>query len=169
MKPANYWIEKYQLLPHPEGGFYAETYRSVEVIGQQALPARFAGNRSFSTGIYFLLEAHNFSAFHRIRSDEMWHFYAGEALDIFVIDPETRELEVIKLGNDPEKGQTFQAVVSAGTWFASRPAKGSGYSLVGCTVAPGFDFQDFEMADRVTLQSQFPEFETIIQELTRLS
>jgi predicted cupin superfamily sugar epimerase len=167
MKPANYWIEKYHLQAHPEGGYYAETYRSKELIGQQALPERFTGDRSFSTGIYFLLETHNFSALHRIQSDEMWHFYAGSALDIFVIDPETRKLEVIKLGNDPEKGETFQAVVPAGTWFGSRPASGSDYSLVGCTVAPGFDFQDFEMADRVTLQSQFPEFEELIQELTR--
>jgi hypothetical protein len=168
MKLANYWIEKYQMLPHPEGGYYAETYRSKEVIGQQALPGRFTGARSFSTGIYFLMEAGNFSAFHRIQSDEMWHFYAGAALEIFVIDTKTRTLEVIKLGNDPEKGETFQAVVPAGTWFGSRPAKGSDYALVGCTVAPGFDFQDFEMADRLTLQGQFPEFETLIQELTRL-
>jgi predicted cupin superfamily sugar epimerase len=166
MKPANYWIEKYQLLPHPEGGYYAETYRASEKIAQQALPERFGGDRSFSTGIYFLLEAHHFSAFHRIQSDEMWHFYAGDALDIFVIYPETSTLEIIKLGNDPENGETFQAVVPAGTWFGSRPAAGSTYSLVGCTVAPGFDFQDFEMAERATLQGQFPEFQTLIQELT---
>ncbi|SKC17083.1 cupin domain-containing protein [Dyadobacter psychrophilus] len=168
LKPAAYWIEKYALSPHPEGGYYAETYRANENVPQQALPARFSGTRSFSTGIYFLLETYNFSAFHRIKSDEMWHFYAGEALEIFVINEERRELQMIRLGNDPEKGETFQAVVPAESWFASRPAKGSTYALVGCTVAPGFDFADFEMAEREALQTQFPEFEQIIQELTRV-
>ena len=169
LKPAIYWIEKYTLRPHPEGGYYSETYRANEKVPVNALPARFAGDRSFSTGIYFLLETHNFSAFHRIKSDEMWHFYAGEALEIFVIDEEKREMQVIRLGDDPEKGETFQAVVPAGAWFASRPAQGSAYALVGCTVAPGFDFADFEMAERRALQMQFPEFGQIIQELTRVS
>ena len=168
LKPASYWIEKYTLSPHPEGGYYAETYRARESVPQQLLPSRFSGDRSFSTGIYFLLETHNFSAFHRIKSDEMWHFYAGEALEIFVIHEEQREMQVIKLGDDPEKGETFQAVVPAGAWFASRPAQGSTYALVGCTVAPGFDFTDFEMAEREALQMQFPEFKQIIQELTRV-
>ena len=98
----------------------------------------------------------------------MWHFYAGEALEIFVIHEEQREMRVIKLGDDPGKGETFQAVVPAGAWFASRPAQGSTYALVGCTVAPGFDFTDFEMAEREALQMQFPEFKQIIQELTRV-
>ncbi|WP_374759373.1 cupin domain-containing protein [Dyadobacter fanqingshengii] len=168
LKPASYWIEKYALSAHPEGGYYAETYRASENVPQQVLPARFSGDRSFSTGIYFLLETHNFSAFHRIKSDEMWHFYAGEALEIFVIDAEQRDMQIIKLGNNPENGEMFQAVVPAGAWFASRPAQGSTYALVGCTVAPGFDFADFEMADREALQMQFPEFEQIIQELTRI-
>ncbi|CAG5071814.1 hypothetical protein DYBT9623_03798 [Dyadobacter sp. CECT 9623] len=168
MIPATYWIEKYNLLPHPEGGYYAETYRSAEVIAQQALPSRFGGARTFSTGIYFLLESHNFSAFHRIQADEMWHFYAGEALEVFVINTKTRQLEIIRLGNNPENGETFQAVVPAGTWFGSRPAKGSTYALVGCTVAPGFDFQDFEMADREILKAEFPEFSELIGELTRI-
>ena len=168
LKPASYWIDKYALSPHPEGGYYAETYRASESVPQQSLPSRFGGDRSFSTGIYFLLETHNFSAFHRIKSDEMWHFYAGEALEIFVIHEEQGEMRVIKLGDDPEKGETFQAVVPAGAWFASRPAQGSTYALVGCTVAPGFDFADFEMAEREALQMQFPEFKQIIQELTRV-
>lgn len=166
-KPASFWIEKYKLSPHPEGGFYAETYRATEVIKKSALPDRFNGDRAFSTGIYFLLESHNFSAFHRIQADEMWHFYAGQALEIFVIHQDSRELQVIRLGNDPEKGETFQAVVPAGAWFASRPGAGTRYALVGCTVAPGFDFADFEMAERASLQQEFPEFEQIITELTR--
>lgn len=168
MKPASYWIEKYQLLPHPEGGYYAETYRASEQIPKVALPARYHGDRAYSTGIYFLLESHHFSAFHRIQSDEMWHFYAGEALDVFVIDPVTGELKTIKLGNDPDKGETFQAMVPAGAWFGSRPAAGSSYSLVGCTVAPGFDFEDFEMAQRDILSPQYPQHAGLIEALTRV-
>lgn len=167
MKKASYWVEQYKLTPHPEGGFYAETYRSFENIPQKALPEGFGGDRSFSTGIYFLLEKHHFSAFHRIKSDEMWHFYQGEALEIFVIYPVSGKLDVIRLGDDPEKGETFQAVVPANTWFASRPASGSKYALVGCTVAPGFDFEDFEMADRETLRASFPQHAKLIGELTR--
>ncbi|MCE7042213.1 cupin domain-containing protein [Dyadobacter sp. CY312] len=167
MKPASYWIEKYNLLPHPEGGHYIETYRSAESVAEDGLPARFEkGSRSFSTGIYFLLEQNEFSAFHRIKSDEMWHFYAGEALDVFVIHPETGQLEVIKLGADPDNGETFQAVVPAGTWFASRPMKDSSYALVGCTVSPGFDFADFEMANKNDLINLFPKYESLIRELS---
>lgn len=166
MKPASYWIEKFHLLPHPEGGYYAETYRSAECIPHQALPTRFGGDRAFSTGIYFLLESHNFSAFHRIQADEMWHFYAGDALEVFVIDDNTGELNIIRLGSNPDNGETFQAVVPAGTWFASRPARGSAYALVGCTVAPGFDFADFEMAARDVLVQQYPQHATLVAELT---
>lgn len=166
MKPASYWIEKFNLLAHPEGGYYAETYRASETIPQQALPARFGGDRAFSTGIYFLLESHNFSAFHRIQADEMWHFYAGEALEVFVIDEKTGELTVIRLGNDPENGETFQAVVPAGAWFGSRPAASSSYALVGCTVAPGFDFADFEMAACDALTQQYPQHAALIAGLT---
>lgn len=167
MKPASYWIEKYQLLPHPEGGYYAETYRAAETIPHQVLPSRFAGDRAFSTGIYFLLESHHFSAFHRIQADEMWHFYAGDALEVFVIDAHSGTLDVIRLGNNPENGETFQAVVPAGAWFASRPASGSSYALVGCTVAPGFDFADFEMADREALTQAYPQHAGLIAGLTR--
>lgn len=167
MKPVSYWIEKYQLLPHPEGGYYAETYRAAETIPHQALPGRFSGDRAFSTGIYFLLESHNFSAFHRIQADEMWHFYAGDALEVFVIDADSGELNVIRLGNNPDHGETFQAVVPAGAWFGSRPANGSSYALVGCTVAPGFDFADFEMADREALTQAYPQHAGLIAELTR--
>lgn len=167
MKPASYWIEKYNLLPHPEGGYYAETYRASESIPHSALPSRFGGDRSFSTGIYFLLESHNFSAFHRIQADEMWHFYAGEALEVFVIDEKTGELSIIRLGNNPDNGETFQAVVPAGAWFGSRPAGGSTYALVGCTVAPGFDFADFEMAGCEALSKAYPQHAGLIAELTR--
>jgi predicted cupin superfamily sugar epimerase len=166
MKSAAYWIEKYDLQAHPEGGYYAETYRSAENIPKEGLPDRFAGSRSHSTAIYFLLQSVDFSGFHRIKSDEMWHFYAGQALEIFVIFPDTGQLEIIRLGADPDKDEVFQAVVPAGTWFGSRPASGSSYCLVGCTVAPGFDFEDFEMADRNALLEAFPAHSQVIHELT---
>lgn len=165
MFPAKYWVEKLKMQSHPEGGFFAETYRSTEKIDNNSLPKRFSGDRNFSTGIYFLLESHHFSAFHRIQSDEMWHFYAGDALNVYYID-NVGNMQIIKLGNNPENGEVFQAVVPAGVWFGSKPAVENSYSLVGCTVAPGFDFADFEMPDRHTLLLEFPQHEDIIKILT---
>lgn len=160
------YVKQLQLLPHPEGGWYKETYRSPEQIEVSGLPSRFNAPRSFSTAIYFLLEQHTFSAFHKIKSDELWHFYAGGGLDVYVIN-ERKELEIIHLGNDIASGQVFQAVVKAGCWFASRPKIGVTYSLVGCTVSPGFDFNDFEMAKRAELIDAYPNHSSIINELTR--
>ena len=159
-------VDFYQLKPHPEGGFYKETYRSKESISQQSLPDRFVGERSFSTAIYFLLPAGHFSAFHRIKSDELWHFYAGEALHIYVIDEEGA-LTTINLGADILNGETMQAVVPAGCWFASRPVKSTGYCFVGCTVSPGFDFADFELARAEELTQIHPEHKELINSLCR--
>ncbi len=165
MFDAKYWVEKLQMLSHPEGGYFAETYRSTELIDKNSLPKRFSGDRNYSTGIYFLLESHHFSAFHRIKSDEMWHFYAGDALNVYYIDNE-KNMQLIKLGNNPENGEVFQAVVPAGVWFGSKPVVENSYSLVGCTVSPGFNFADFEMPDRQTLLQEFPQHEAIIKMLT---
>ncbi|RCR66888.1 cupin domain-containing protein [Larkinella punicea] len=163
--PAQYWIDAYRMQAHPEGGYFAETYRSAEKIPHEALPARFSGERSFSTGIFFLLENHNLSALHRIQADEMWHFYAGGPLLVYVIHP-SGELEIIRLGNNPEQGEVFQAVVPAGCWFGSKPAPETAYSLVGCTVAPGFDFADFELANRTELLNDYPQCREVIELLT---
>lgn len=159
-------INYYDLLPHPEGGFYRETYRSIESINKSALPEKFGGDRNFSTAIYFLLEQGNFSAFHKIKSDECWHFYAGETLEIYVIHP-SGELQVIKLGKNIGNGETFQWVVPAGCWFASVPSDKTAYAFVGCTVAPGFDFADFELAKASELISTYPQHEQLIKKLTR--
>lgn len=150
---------------HPEGGYFAETYRSAEIIPKDALPKRFEGDRNFSTGIYFLLESHQFSALHRIQSDEMWHFYYGSPLNIFYINHQGF-VKIIKLGDNPENGEVFQAVVPAGVWFGSKPALSGSYSLVGCTVAPGFSFADFEMASRESLLKQYPGHSEVIALLT---
>jgi hypothetical protein len=157
-------IDQYELLPHPEGGWFKETYRSEEIIKADALPDRFTGDRSLSTAIYFLLEQGNFSAFHRIKSDECWHFYAGGQLNIYVIHP-SGKFEIIPLGN--HEGEFFQWVVLANCWFASRPAKDTAFSFVGCTVSPGFDFDDFEMADAKELSEQYPQHSNLIEELCR--
>ena len=160
-------VNKFELQPHPEGGFYRQTYRSMEEIPKAALPQRFGGSRSFSTSIYFLLTKGNFSAFHKIQSDEGWHFYTGGSLEVIILH-KNGDLEGIRLGPDWARREHFQATVPAGAWFASRCLEGVDYSFVGCTVAPGFDFADFELADRSKLIEAYPEHSTIITELTRI-
>lgn len=161
MKTPDYWIKFLDLEPHPEGGYFKETYRSVENVinrnGQQ---------RSASTGIYFLITSENFSAFHKIESDEMWHHYEGDALFVYVIHSDGN-LEIIRIGKNAEKGEKLQAVVPAGSWFASRVNTPNSYALVGCTVSPGFDFQDFVLAKREELINEFSQHKNIITELTR--
>jgi len=166
MSITNQLIQKYNLQPHPEGGWFKQTYKSKEQIAADALPERFGASRVFSTAIYFLLEKVNFSSFHRIKSDECWHFYAGDPLLIYIIE-QNGELKVISLGNDLEKGQSFQCVVPANRWFASRPAPESEYCFVGCTVSPGFEFEDFELADLTELLVMYPQHKSIIKELCR--
>lgn len=163
---AEQLVKHFNLLPHPEGGYYKETYRSAETVAATALPERFTGDRNFSTAIYFLLEKGNFSAFHKIKSDECWHFYAGGALLIHIIHLDGT-LETVRLGNNIDSGESFQHVVPAGCWFASEPAPGSAFSFVGCTVAPGFDFADFEMADADELVRSYPKHKATIKRLCR--
>ena len=163
---AKYWIENLQLEPHPEGGYFRQTYRSEMVIASEALPAGFGGARAASTAIYFLLERENFSAFHRLRSDEVWHFYAGDPLIVHVIEPEGKYSSIL-LGRDPEAGQVLQDVVRAGCWFASHVADWKSFAVVGCTVAPGFDFEDFKMGKREELVARYPQHRDLIRRLTR--
>ena len=165
-RDAMYWIEKLGLEPHPEGGYFRQTYRSEIVIARKALPAEFMGARVASTAIYFLLDGKNFSAFHRLRSDEVWHFYVGEVLIVHVIDLAGR-YSSIRLGRDPDAGEVLQAVVPAGCWFASHVADWKTFAVVGCTVAPGFDFEDFEMGKRVELAARYPLQREVIERLTR--
>jgi predicted cupin superfamily sugar epimerase len=165
-KNARYWIEKLQLEAHPEGGYFRQTYRSNVAIAREALPAGFAGARAASTAIYFLLEGEKFSAFHRLRSDEVWHFYAGAPLVVHVISPEGRYSSIL-LGRDLEAGQALQGVVRAGCWFASHVADWNTFAVVGCTVAPGFDFEDFEMGKRAELVGRYPQHREVIERLTR--
>jgi len=165
METAQQWIDRLNLQPHPEGGWYRQTYRAPLMLPHAALPG-FTGDRAASTAIYFLLAGDQFSALHRLRSDEVWHFYAGSGLVVHVIEPDERYSELL-LGSDAASGEEFQAVVPAGCWFGSSLRQPNTYALVGCTVAPGFDFADFEMANRDALTAQFPQHRHIIERLTR--
>jgi predicted cupin superfamily sugar epimerase len=164
MQPAAYWIDHLDLKPHPEGGFYKETYRAAENIPGTALPNRFAEARSFSTAIYFLLRSQDRSLFHRIKSDELWHYHAGSTLAIYVLS-ETG-LTIHKLGSRVDEGDALQVVVPANTWFGAKVIGDNAYTLAGCTVAPGFEFQDFEMATASRLLNDFPKHHEIIKQLT---
>lgn len=164
MNRPEYWIDRLKLIPHPEGGFYRETYRSRETIPAASLPSQFGNQRSFSTAIYFLLRSQDRSFFHRIKSDELWHFHAGACLSIYVLGE--KGLTIHKLGSDPDNEESLQVVIPANHWFGAKLSESDRYTLSGCTVAPGFDFHDFEMATRESLIKQFPSFAEIICELT---
>lgn len=165
MNTAQYWIDKLELKHHPEGGYFNEVYRAKEDIGESALPKRYAGTRSFATSIYFLLPGNEYSAFHRIKSDETWHFYQGGTLELFVLS-KNGSLERHLMGSNYESGERFQLTIPRDHWFAARAVMKDSYALVGCTVAPGFHFEDFELADRKSLLQEFPQHTDIINELT---
>ncbi len=168
MNDAAFWIERLDLRPHPEGGYFRETYRASEQVAADALPARFEGARAFGTAIYFLLTRDAFSAFHRIRSDEIWHFYAGDPITLAILDADGKgRLATQSLGRDPARGEFPQAVIPAGAWFAAEVASAGRFALVGCTVAPGFDFADFELGERARLRDRYPQHRGVIERLTR--
>ena len=159
------WIRRLKLRKHPEGGYFRETYRAKERLAANSLPRRFSGPRSISTAIYFLLRSGEVSTFHRIQSDEIWHYYTGSPLTIHIISRQGKHL-VIKLGPAPGRGELPQAVIPAGSWFGAVVNKPRSYSLIGCTVAPGFEFADFEPADRRRLLAKYPRHAEIILRLT---
>ncbi|MDP6908762.1 MAG: cupin domain-containing protein [Flavobacteriales bacterium] len=164
-RSAEFYIEYLKMLNHPEGGWFKETYRSGITISQEELPENFKGVRNCSTAIYFLLTKESFSAFHRIKSDEMWHFYDGDGL---VIHELKQDGSYIKhhLGLRLHEGEEPQVVIGANSWFASEVVTGGDWCLVGCTVSPGFDFEDFEMATEEGLVSEYPEHRQLIERLT---
>lgn len=148
-------VKKYQMLPHPEGGYFAETYRSHLTFDTQK------GKRVASTAIMFLITRDSISHFHRLTSDEGWHFYLGDPLKLMQLTP-SGQLSEITMGQDFQQGQKLQHIVPAGDWFASTSY--GEYSLVGCTVAPGFEFEDFEMAKKENLIKEFPQHQEILKE-----
>lgn len=158
-------IQQLDLVRHPEGGWFKETYRSTEQIAASALPERFGGERCCCTSIYFLLEQGDFSALHRIKSDELWYFHSGCAVLIHLITADG-SYQTLLLGPDAAAGEQFQAMVPAGCWFGAE-LKEEGFALVGCTVAPGFDFADFELGKREALLLRYPEHAGLVRRLTR--
>ncbi len=166
MNTAAYWIDKLQLAAHIEGGAFREIYRSELVLPQIALTTQHHSNRNAMTSIYFLLQEGDFSALHKIASDELWHFYDGAPLCIYEINPNGALVKHV-LGRDIDKGQQPVLVIKAGSWFGSRVEEPGGFTLCGCTVAPGFDFADFELADRQALQEAYPQHAQLIGEMTR--
>jgi predicted cupin superfamily sugar epimerase len=160
-------IRDLKLLPHPEGGFYRETYRSGIMIETYQGSSSINWPRSCSTCIYFLLTSEAFSAFHRIRQDEIWHFYDGLPLNLHMIN--TRgDYSMVTVGRDFDRKEMPQFVISGGTLFAASVQGNDGYSLVGCTVSPGFDFEDFMLPGRDELISEFPQHKEIISGFTRI-
>jgi predicted cupin superfamily sugar epimerase len=159
-------IRRFDLKPHPEGGFFSETYRSAERVRRADGGADGAADtRSASTAIYYLLCDGAHSAWHRIKSDEVWHFYAGEPLNVHVLDA-AGKLVTHKLGNAlSHRDAVFQAVVPAGLWFAAECADPATFALVGCTVAPGFEFSEFDLADVDALKSRSPQHAAFIGRL----
>lgn len=135
-------IKLFDLKPHPEGGYYSETYRAKGIIPHHTLPKGFKGDRNFSTAIYYLLMEGQQSKLHRLASDELFHFYLGDPLTVVMIFPD--RVEKVVMGQEIAKGQRLQWTIPAGCWFGGYLSPGSRFSLIGCTVAPGFDFADFD-------------------------
>ncbi len=154
------------LEPHPaEGGYFAETYRATGTIPGAALPDRYGGPRSFSTAIYYLLTPETFSEMHRVASDEVFHFYLGDPVEMLQLRPDGSG-EVVTLGSDILNGMQPQVVVPAGVWQGSRLRPGGAFALLGTTVAPGFEYEDYVSGERETLLEAYPAFADQIVALT---
>ncbi|MGY6529024.1 MAG: cupin domain-containing protein [Cyanobacterium sp.] len=162
---AAYWIKQLNLQKHPEGGYYRETYRSHDTIKKDGLSSRVIESRNCSTAIYYLLSGAEFSAFHRLKSDEIFHFYSGTPLQVHVLTP-SGEYKSVLLGDITGNNPIFQLVINQGDWFASEVSQPDSYSLIGCTVSPGFDFTDFELATTDKLINQYPKYQKLITRLT---
>ncbi|HOB60822.1 MAG TPA: cupin domain-containing protein [Candidatus Competibacteraceae bacterium] len=161
---AEDWIAYLQLEPHPEGGYFRRAYAAQLQLPAGALPDHGA-ERAVATAIYYLLPAGQRSRLHRLKSDELWHFYTGSPLTVQVLGA-SGECATWRLGPDPRVGQHFLLPIRAGCWFGATVDEPSGFSLIGCTVAPGFDFADFELADRDALLRQYPHYAKFIERLT---
>lgn len=159
-------IERLGLKPLAvEGGYFRETYRGEETIPADALPNRYGGERAFLTAIYYLLTPDTFSEIHRLASCEIFHFYMGDPVEMLLLRPDGSH-SVITIGTDLEAGQVPQVVVPAGVWQGSRLKEGGAYALMGTTVAPAFDYADYESGDRASLISQYPACANLITALT---
>lgn len=159
-------IEYLKLIKHPEGGWYREVYRSPESLQAESLPERYGSARTFSTSIFFLLGEDDYSSFHRLKSDESWYYHLGDPLQLFIIFPDGT-LEEHILGNCPDDQQEFQVHIPAACWFAARVMQGGAFCLLGASVSPGFEFEDFELAECKQLEKEFPDHSGLIKQLCR--
>jgi uncharacterized protein len=162
---ADYWIEKLQLQAHPEGGYFRETFAGADILKIEGLPSRYTGPRKTYTLIYYLLKSGQVSNLHRLKSDEIFTFYAGSPLILHQID-ESGHYRQEKLGLDYSEDISFQRLIKAGVWFGATVSEKDSFSLVGCFVAPGFEFDDFEMGNRASLLALYPRHAKVIEELT---
>jgi predicted cupin superfamily sugar epimerase len=157
---ADYWIEKLALEKHIEGGYYKQIYHSEKQCKEY-------NNRNLATCIFYLLSGNDYSAFHKINGDEIWHFFIGSSLTIYIINEASSELKIEKIGSNLDKQENLQLVIQEGNWLAAEVNDKSSFTLVGCTVIPGFDFKYFEMAKRNSLIYKYPRFKQIIEKLTK--
>jgi len=162
---AKFYIERLQLKKHPEGGYYREVYRSGELIFTEGLPRRYSSKRVFSTSIYYLLEGKQHSSFHKLKSDELWHFYDGASILIYILSGKG-ELKIVRLGNNIADNDHYQVTVEKNNWFAAELADKKSFALIGCTVAPGFEFDDFIPAGKEELSKKFPKYSRLISRLS---
>jgi uncharacterized protein len=165
MRNAEYWIQHLNLLPHPEGGFFREIFRSKINIEQQSLPYGFKGSRRLCTSIYYLLRSKDISKLHRLKSDEIWFYHYGSSLKIVMIDQEGNKHSKL-LGANAEKSEQPQIEITAGTIFGAKVTDEDSYCLVGCIVTPGFEFNDFELFEREDLLQAYPKHEDVIKKFT---
>ena len=166
MLTAERIIKLYNMKPLPgEGGYYVESYRSPERIEKSSLPERYSSDRSHSTAIFYLLTPDTKSRIHRLKSDEIYHFYLGDPVQLALIHP-NGTIKVLFLGHDLRAGQFVQAVVPAGIWQGAYLLEGGQFALMGATVAPGFDFSDSELGASHELIEQYPQHKDIITRLT---
>jgi predicted cupin superfamily sugar epimerase len=163
-KDATYWINKLNLKEHPEGGYFVETVVSDKTITSP----EYDGTRSAFTAIYYLLVGEQFSSFHTMRSEELWHFCAGSTLTLHIIETDG-ELHEIRLGPNVDNGEKFQTAVKSGSWFAASVDDTTSYSLVGCIASPGFDYQDWRLGDAEALTKLYPRHKSTIEKYTRKS
>jgi predicted cupin superfamily sugar epimerase len=159
-KNAQYWIERLELVRHIEGGFYRQIYASKKQCQEH-------GNRNLATCIFYLLDGNDFSAFHKINGDEIWHFLIGSSLTIYIFNEKDSKLKIVKLGKDLDKGENLQVIINEGNWFAAEVNDKSAFTLVGCTVIPGFEFKNFKLAEKKSLLLKFPLYKGIIEKLAK--
>ncbi len=166
MKNNQFWIKHLNLQPHPEGGFFRETYRSHLEIDHNMLSVGYSGSRKLSTSIYYMLRSEEISRLHRLQSDELWYYHFGSSLKIVMIDQEGKKQTKV-LGANLEKAEQLQVLIPSGTIFGAEVIDSDSFSLLGCMVTPGFEFDDFEIFDREDLLQAYPKHADLINKFSK--